>query len=504
MSTAVGSENISRIVGYVIKKGQFSESSPNLPQRIAILGEANEANQGSLSTDPLEVTSAKQVGDVYGYGSPLYAAMRILRPNSGSGVGGIPTIIYPQAEPAGASAKVYEITVVGTATGNGTHFVKIAGRNGLDGDIYAVNIEKDDDSDDITAKIEDAVNNVLGSPMTASSTDYEATLTTKWKGLTAEDVQVEMDTNGDALGLSYTVTKTAAGAGTPSISGALDAFGNEWNTLVLNTYGTVTTVMDALEDFNGIPDPETPTGRYEGIIMKPFIAITGSTEDDPSTYTTNRKPEVTIAIAPAPLSKGMPLEAAANATFLAARTAQDTPNLDIGGKSYPDMPTPTAIGSMAQYVNRNTIVKKGCSTVDLVAGRYQVQDFVTTYHPDGEVPPQFRYVRNLLLDFNIRYGYYLLEQTNVVDHTLAADNDNVTAQKVVKPKQWKQIITQYADDLGRRGLIADVAFMQDNIDVDISSTNPDRLETTFKYKRTGTVRIASTDAVAGFNFGTNE
>jgi hypothetical protein len=45
--------------------------------------------------------------------------------------------------------------------------------------------------------------------------------------------------------------------------------------------------------------------------------------------------------------------------------------------------------------------------------------------------------------------------------------------------------------------------MQNSITVEVSSINPDRLETFFRYKRTGTARISSTTAEAGFNFGTN-
>jgi hypothetical protein len=105
------------------------------------------------------------------------------------------------------------------------------------------------------------------------------------------------------------------------------------------------------------------------------------------------------------------------------------------------------------------------------------------------------------VDFNVRYGYLLLEQTNVVDHAIAADNDVVTAAQTVKPKQWKAIVQQYAVSLGNRALIADVPFMQDSVTVQVSSTNPDRLETFFRYKRTGVARILSTTAQAGFNFG---
>lgn len=502
ISDAVGTELISKIVGYKITKGDFSETSPNLPQRIAILGEANTANQATLDTTAKVITSAKQAGELYGYGSPLHMIMRILRSNYGANVGEIPTVVYPQAAAVGATAKVMKITPSGVATGSGTHTVVIAGRTGLEGGTYDIAIEAGDTTDDITAKIYDAVNNVLGCPVIVTDTSYENTFTTKWKGLTANDLQISVDTGKDALGLTYSVTTTTAGSGTPSISAALNQFLNNWNTIVINPYGLQSTVLTALQAFNGIPDPDAPTGRYRGIIMKPFIALTGSVAEDISASTDALSEQVTIAICPAPLSKGFPFEAAANMAALFARTSQDAPHLDVSGQTYPDMPTPTAIGAMSDYESRDTIVKKGCSTVDLVAGRYKVMDFVTTYHPEGETPPQFRYCRNLMLDFNVRYGYYLLEQINVVDHVIANDTDIVSATSVIKPKQWKQILFNYFESLVNRGLVVDASFSQTSLLVGLSSTNPDRLETFFRYKRSGIARIASTTAEAGFNFGT--
>lgn len=500
-SDAVGTERISQVVGYKITKGNFSESTPNLPQRVALLGEANTANQADLDTTPKEITSAQQAGKLYGFGSPIYMAMRILRPVNGGGIGGIPVIVYPQEEAVGATAKVLEITPVGVANGNGTHSLKVAGRTGLDGTFYDINIVEGDTASEISSKIEDAINNVLGCPFTAESTEYSASTTSKWKGKTADDLTITVDTGEDDLGITYTVEESQAAAGTPAIADALTAFGNEWNTIVLNTYGTVSNIMTALEQFNGIPDPLNPTGRYTGIIMKPFIAVTGSTVEDPSSITDTRDADVTIAIAPAPLSAGLPLEAAANMTLLLARQAQDTPHLDVANRSYPDMPVPTSIGLMADYDERDRIVKKGCSTVDIISGRYAVQDFVTTYHPEGEIPPQFRYVRNIMIDLNIRYGYYLLEQINVVGHVLAADDDLVSASNVIKPKGWKGILSSFFDSLVARALIVTSDFSFESLTVDISSTNPDRFETFYRYKRTGFARIASTTAEAGFNFG---
>lgn len=500
-SNAVGSERVAKIVGYKLTKGDFSLDSGNLPQRIAVLAEANDANQGTLSLDPVEVTSAQQAGVLYGYGSPIHMILRILRPSSGGGVGGVPVIVYPQAEADSASAKVYEVTPTGTATANGTHTVVVGGRYFLDGATYNINIVTGDGEAEITQKIEDAINNALSCPVSADSDGYIATLTTKWKGLTADAMTIQVDTNGDDLGISYAINSVASGAGTPAVTPALNKFQNEWNTIVINSYGVQSTVVSELEQFNGIANPDLPTGRYDGVVFKPFVAVTGSVADNDSAFTDTKKLQMTVAIAPAPLSKGMPLEAAANMAVLFARQAQDSPHLDVSGQYYPDMPTPTTIGTMADYNFRDSYVKKGNTCVELLAGQYRVTDFVTTYHPDGEVPPQYRYCRNLMIDFNVRYGYYLLEQTNVVDHTIANDDDTVQATKVIKPKIWKGIMGDYFSSLVRRGLIVDAPFSTTSLRVNISTTNPDRLETFYRYKRSSFTRIASTTAEAGFNFG---
>jgi hypothetical protein len=234
--------------------------------------------------------------------------------------------------------------------------------------------------------------------------------------------------------------------------------------------------------------------------------LSGSTEATAATLaavTDARKLNHTIVVAPAPNSKGMHFEAAANACAVLAPQAQNNPHLDTLNMLYPDMPTPDSIGDMADYNQRDFLVKKGCSTVDLVSGFYQIKDLVTTYHPDGETPPAYRYVRTFMIDMNVRYGYYLLEQTHVGGKAIAENEDTVSVSNVIKPKDWIQILKSYADDLGARGLIAEKSFMQDNINVGISTINPNRLETEFKYKRSGFTRIAATTAVAGFNFGTN-
>lgn len=505
-SNAVTLDRISRVVGYKITKGFFNLMSPNLPQRIAMLGEANDANQATLTVNaPTQITTAQQAASLFGDGSPIHLMARILFPYNGDGIGGIPVWVYPQAKAAGATAKIWRIQPTGVATANVTHYLKIAGRESLDNNYYAINIVVGDTTPTILQKINDAVNKPFGCPFTANQDSYEAILTSNWSGLTADALTVSVDTGTNSAGITYSLNSPQAGSGTPSIANSLTLFQNDWNTIVLNPYGTETTTMQSLMSFNGIPDPTTPTGRFSGIIFKPFVAITGSTADDPSSITDQYLNDVTIAIAPAPGSLGLAMEAAANMTYLYALQAQNSVNLDVSGQLYPDMPAPTAASwaaaTMAVYTNRDALVKKGCSTVNLVAGQFKVEDFVTTYHPLGENPAQYRYPRNLNIDNNVKFGYHLLEQLYVQDHSIANDGDTVTADKVIKPKEWTGILNEYANDLASRALITNPQFMKDSIVVNIGTTNPDRLETFFRYQRSGFARIASTTAEAGFFFG---
>jgi len=507
ISNAVGKERISRVVGYKITKGAYTEGGQNLPMRIAVLGAANHANQAGLglAPEPATITSANEAGELYGYGSPLHQMARILRPIFGGGIGGIPTVFYPQLEGAGSTVTTINVTVTGTPTKNIAHRLVINGRDNVDGEYYEFVVASTDDAAAIHAKIIAAVNNVTNSPVTAALGTGTVTLSTKWYGATSANLNVSLYTNNDSAGLTYTVGAKVSGAGTESIAAALTAFGNNWNTIVINPYGE--SVFSQLEMFNGTPSATTPSGRYTGIVFKPFISCWGSTESDKDTLiaitgAAARMNQVTHVLCPAPKSAGFPWEAAANGVRLIARTAQDTPHLDVNGQSYPDMPVPSdgLIGDMADYENRDLLVKNGASTVDFVNGVYEVQDMITTYRPAGEIPPQFRYTRNLILDWNIRYGYLLLELTNVKDKAIAADEDFVSAAGVIKPKQWKSILYDYFDQLANRALVSGSDFSKNSLVVAVADSNPDRLETFFRYKRTGTVRIASTDAEANFAF----
>lgn len=502
-STAVGVDRLSRTTGYALQRGKFNNDTPYLPQVIAILGEANTANQTGLTVDPIEVTSASEAGELFGYGSPIHSVMRILRPLSGDGVGGIPTVVYPQISSVGAVATTRIWTVVGTSTANTIHTVIVNGRNGLDFKSYDVSIAIGDTATVIAGKIRDAINSVTSAPCSASSALGVITFTSKWKGSTSAELNISFDLGTSVSGISYSQTTSTDGTGTVDLADTLALFSDEWNTIVVNTYGV--SQFNALEVFNGVPNDVNPTGRYSGLIFKPFVAYAGSVLSDKDdlaliTNNVNRISQVTNALCVAPNSKNFTYEVAANVVLGLAPILQNQPHLDESKIVYADinLPVDGNIGDMKDYNNRDFLLKKGCSTVMVKKGEFAVQDLVTMYHPDGEFPLQYNYVRNLNIDFNVAYKYKLLEELYLTGKTIVSDDQLVTVANCIKPIEWKSIVYGMFDDLAEIGLIVDSAFSKASVAVNISTINPNRFETTFSYKRTGTVRIASTTAKAGF------
>jgi hypothetical protein len=182
--------------------------------------------------------------------------------------------------------------------------------------------------------------------------------------------------------------------------------------------------------------------------------------------------------------------------------AATSPHIGTGGMAYIDCPAPSDgnIGDFSDYAQRDYLVKKGSSTVTLENGVYVVQDMVTTYHPDGETPPKFRYVRDLIVDWNIAFGWLIIQKRDVQDKTLVADSDVVSVANVISPKQGKALLLGYIQEKTGQALIADAEFSIDSIQVAVNETNPARLDFFFRYKRTSVANIVSADAEVDFAF----
>jgi len=495
ISTAIGSERRSRVSGYRIKKGFFNETSSFLPQQILVIGVPNTANAVGVDyTKIKEVVSANEAGVLFGFGSPIHQAMKILRPIDSDGVGGIPTFVLPLEN--NGTAKVITLAVTGTATAGTTHYLVINGRN------YAFNINTGDTAEVVAGKIADLNNATTSSAFTAVATDEDIVFTAKFNGLVSQDSDIFISNEGVGAGLTYAVTQTTAGSGQSDLTPLPAALGENWITGILNTEGVGN--FAALEQINGIPYSESPNGRYNPIVFKPFMAFTGFVSDDLQDYNdlaeNNTYGQVTNVICPAPGSGGTPAEAAANVLRLFARRMQDTPELDVNAMAYPDMPESNSetFEMFTDYNVRDNLMKKGISTVTYENGQFIIQDLVTTYKFDDEDPLQFNYARNLNLDWNVKDAYYILEKRELRDKVIILDDQITTSTNAIKVKEWKSVLGTLFDTLASQALIYDVDFSKSTLQVERDSVNKNRINTNFRYRRTAIARIVSTDAEGNF------
>jgi len=496
ISNAVAPNRVSSVLGYEIKKGLAGVTGGYLPQRIAVVGEANSDKQAGLK-NKFQFTSADEVAIECGYGSPAHLAAIRLRGTID--VGGIPTIMFPLPQAAAGAAQVNSITTTGTATKSATQYIIVAGK------YISFTVLKDETGDVILNKIKDAVNAILDTAMTAGTVATNALpMTAKWVGQTSADIVIEFA--GENIGTTYVNTETSAGAGEVLPTDALALFGSEWNTQVVNCLGSTATILDAYESFNG--NSTDKTGRYNAESFKPCIVVTGvidNDKDDLIAITDSRKIEQTNVVMPAPKSLSLPLEIAAVTVAVYAPKVEVDPKSDILDSVLTGLTPPQDLeaGDMDVYNNRDFVVKGGCCTVVLRDGNYVVKDFVTTYHPVGEDPPQFRWVRNLAgIDFNIAYRTLFIDEAFIKGKTILPDSNPSTDPNVIKPKDAKglminKLFVPFAND----GILAEAAYSIDNCDVQINGTNPDRLDFSNPYKRSGFARILSTTAIANFNLG---
>jgi len=510
LSNAVSQDAVAAVVGYALGFKDFSEGGRFLPQRIAAFSPVATSKQSGFASydQPITISSEKDAFDTFG-ASPAHMMARILKPVQGGGVGTIPVDIFPIEDAGGATAAAGDITPSGTASENATHNLVFNGRKSISGKQISWVVETDDTVTELIPKIIAAIGGNIYAPVTAADGTTKVDLTSQIAGILGNDTTFTIDTNGVPADISYASTQMATGAGANDISGALANFGGTWYTQVINTYGTET--EDAIEAFNGAPDPDTGgTGRWSAIVCKPFVSVTGTTESVIATLKalgTGRKLDMTNAVAPAPNSPAYNYEVATNAVVESAVIFNSQPHRTTLNRTYSDLPAPTGdtIGDMQNYINRDDLVKNGISTVIYTESQgYIMQDFITYRRPDSQpaTSVDFRYVRNVVgIDFNVKYNYRLQEETFLVGKTIANDTDVVSVDGVIKPSGWKSIVDDLMITLGKLAIIADVPFAQASIQVQISAINPDRFETTFHYKRSGVTRISATTAFAGFNFG---
>jgi phage tail sheath gpL-like len=316
----------------------------------------------------------------------------------------------------------------------------------------------------------------LGASFTITVPATAVNLTSKWKGVSANDLIVEV--SGEDLGTTWTITQPTGGLNNPTVDAALAQFGNVWYTMVLNALNiSDTTALNTIQTAG--------EGRYGTLVHKPFVSFVGITETAVAAATaisSVRRTDRINAQLVAPGSKDLPFVVAARGLARIAKVANNNPPTDYGAQRLTGI-TPGADGDQWDYLMRDQAVKLGSSTIEVVDGVVQLSDVVTFYRPTGEEPPAYRFVVDLMKVWNIIFNVELIfAQQSWVGAPLVPDDQTVTNPNARKPKHAKA---------AKASIVAE-----------INESNPKRLDVEETFQISGNTGIVDVSVNWGFFYGT--
>lgn len=489
VSTAVNASAVARVVGVQTRFRELRTSAASaLPQRIAVVGQGSAT--ATYSTTPTTVFTAKEVADVYGFGSPLHLAAKELFPVNGDGVGSVPVTLYPVQAAGGAATAAGNITPSGSQNNASTYQVRISGVLS-----ETVTLAAGATAGEAATALIAAINAVLDMPVIASDNLGVVELDAKWAGESGNDITVEI--LGVPDGIAFAITQPTGGATNPDVDTALSNINSVWETIVINTLNTDdTTTLDKFKTWGD--------GRINPLVNKTAVVLGGSTDTLANLVVlgdARKETDRVNCIVPIEGSPNLPLQIAARAASRIAVLADTNAAQDYAG-----LPLTGIIpGTEAQrwdYAKRDQAVKAGISTVEIVDGTPELSDTVTFYHPVGEVPPAYRYVVDIMKIANIQYNVQLAFANNEWKGApLIADGDVTLNPTAKRPKDAVTALNSVIRGAGLQAWIADVAFALGTVVAAIDTGNPKRLNAAFTVKLSGNTNIISVDLNFGFFFG---
>lgn len=461
-----------------------------LPQRIAVF--AQGATASTYSTDPFTTTSAFTVGLTLGWGSPAHLIALELFPANGDGVGNVPVTFYPLEDEAGATPSVGNIAVSGTVTGSATTFYFRVG--GVVSKPLTVAVG----ASPTIANIIAAINGELNMPSIAADNTTDVSITSKWAGASANGIVIEVI--GSNSGVTWTLTQPVNGATNPSttLATAIAAVGNVWESLCINAMEIAdTTTLDTFKTFG--------EGRWGTLVHKPLVVFTGNTIASQSSATAvsaARKDDRINAQLVAPGSPDLPFVVAARGVSRIAVAANNNPAIDYDGQVLTDI-IPGAEAQQWDWATRDLAVQAGSSTVEKIGTQLKMRDTVTFYHPDGEVPPGYRYVNDIVKLQTIIFSLALIFASSDWEGAILIPDGQATVNPMARnPSSALAALYGLVDDLGLYAIISEPEFSKQNATATINSQNPRRIDIVLPVKLSGNAAIRDVTLQHSFYFGT--
>ena len=489
----------SRKYGVTVSYGDIAGARvTSLPQKIALISQG--ATASTFTEGKRGITSAAQVADIAGYGSPAHLQSLELFPTDGrAGVGAIPVDLFLMDDASTGVAAVYTISATDTISEDTVFTVRVGG-------VQAKQFvaSEDDDADTVLGYIKDAITAELKMPVTAGTVTTGALpLTFKAAGEIGNNLEIEINSEplvaspGEVFsGMTFSIAATTAGAVNPDITDMLDLIDNEWYTVLImgTAQYTDTTTLDAVETF--------VKGRWSPLVKKPCVAI-WATSDDYATraaVTSIRPLDYANSVTAFKDAPNMWHVLGARHGALIAVTANAEP-----ARNYASLVDGAIVSDTSSETDaiRELSLQGGCGTASLFNGRWIQHDTITMYAPEGNDNPEYRYVVDIMKLANL---IYTLDQVvgaqRLKGLPLLADTAEVTSsQEFIRPRDMAGLLKNLADQQLNQLLLAESDYTKDNLTVQINSTNPKRLDIFYPARMSGNAEIFDVSLRFAFYFG---
>lgn len=335
----------------------------------------------------------------------------------------------------------------------------------------------------------------LGASFTITVPATALNLTSKWKGVSANDLYIEV--TGEDLGTTWTITQPTGGLNNPTVDAALAQIGNVWESMVLNALNiSDTTALNTYQTFGD--------GRWGTLVKKPLVVFTGNTETTVAAATavsSTRRTDKVNAQLVAPGSLDLPFVVAARQLARIAKVANNNPPKGYGAQRATGL-TPGNDGDQWDYAARDQAIKLGSSTIEVVDGVVTIGDVVTFYRPTGEDPPAFRYVVDIV---RLQTCIYNLDQEFSKEEWASAplipDGQPTVNPDARTPSSAKAAACAIVQSLGDNAIISDPKTAKANTTAGINVMNPNRLDLVVPVQLSGNSNIKDILLQFSFYFG---
>lgn len=321
--------------------------------------------------------------------------------------------------------------------------------------------------------------------------------TSTWHGLTANDIEIEIE--GPSLGVEWSITQHTGGLIDPSAAGALSQLGTEkWTTFILN--GLSISNDTGLDEFK-----DSSEERWDPTINKPFAAFVGadvSTVAEAILVPDARKDDRVNVQIPSMGSSNLPIAIAARAMCRAALVADRIPAHDYCLKKL-DGIDPGLDSDAWSLSQRDLVIKGGSSTLEVVDSVPRLSNVVTFWHPTGEEPPAWSHLVTLVKVWNVLYNIDRIFRTEEwAGAPLVPDDQYVTEPTAKKPKMAIADISTVIDQLAAKAIISDPEAAKATLTATIAGggSNPNRLDIAGHFFVSGNTHVIDVPLTWSFYF----